>query len=116
MLIVTWIRNFTESKHFPQKNPVGPDVRLCREDAIRQRLNGHPFDWHHSLIKMQKLNHFITQICKNLGTPGLIFYNFLCNTFFWPVRNRPLWQLRCRPAKHSGRPNRREGPITNLKK
>ncbi len=49
MFIFTWIRNFAESKHFPQKNPVGPDVRLCREDAIRQRLDGHPFDWHRSL-------------------------------------------------------------------
>ena len=116
MLIFTWIRNFAESKHFPQKNPVGPDVQLSREDAIRQRLDGHPFDWHHSLIEMQKLKHFITQILENLETPGPIFYNFLCNTFSWPFRNRPLWQLRRRPAKHSGRPNLREGPITSLKK
>ena len=116
MFIFTWIRNFTEGKHFPQKNPVGPDVRLSREDAIRQRLDGHPFDWHHSLIKMQKLQHFITQILENLETPGPIFRNFLCNKFSWPFRNRPLWQLRRRPAKHSGQPNLHGGPITNVKK
>jgi hypothetical protein len=65
---------------------------------------------------MQKLQHFITQILENLETPGPIFRNFLCNKFSWPFRNRPLWQLRRRPAKHSGQPNLHGGPITNVKK
>jgi hypothetical protein len=42
---ITWIRNFAQRKDFPQQNPVGPDIRLAGKDAIRQGLDGHPFDW-----------------------------------------------------------------------
>jgi hypothetical protein len=42
---ITRIWNFTQGEKFPQDDPVGPDIRLARKNAIRQRLDGHPLDW-----------------------------------------------------------------------
>ena len=46
---ITWIRNFSQRKEFPEKNSVRPHVRLAGKDAIRQGFNRHPLDRHQSL-------------------------------------------------------------------